>query len=149
MTQSTAALMTAFYAFRMVFRVFFGEPVEAAREFERGHQIHPEPFNPTDGEKEDTDVGFPGSEHQVAERQWPMRAGMAPLAVLSVVAGFLVLPGVDNVIDHFLAPTFSDSHLASNLPSTGADWTGLVVGAVILHRKNEGEAGASPSTTTS
>ena len=31
-----ASLMTAFYAFRMVFRVFFGKPVQEARELERG-----------------------------------------------------------------------------------------------------------------
>ena len=33
---TVAALMTAFYAFRIVFRVFWGEPNEEARELERG-----------------------------------------------------------------------------------------------------------------
>ena len=37
-----AAVLTAFYAFRMVFRVFFGEPVPEARELEGGHLSHPE-----------------------------------------------------------------------------------------------------------
>ena len=45
-----AALVTAFYAFRMVFRVFFGEPVEEARELERGHLAHHDPANPMTGE---------------------------------------------------------------------------------------------------
>src|SRR3954466_14177976 len=36
-----AAFLTAFYAFRMVFRVFFGEPVPEAQELERGHMFHP------------------------------------------------------------------------------------------------------------
>ena len=60
-----AALMTAFYAFRMVFRVFFGKPVEEASELEHGHLAHADPANPATGEREDTDVGFPGEEHHV------------------------------------------------------------------------------------
>ena len=55
-----AALMTAFYAFRIVFRVFGGEPNEEARELERGHLHHADPVNPMTGEPEDTDVGYPG-----------------------------------------------------------------------------------------
>ena len=62
------AFLTAFYAFRMVFRVFFGEPVAEARELEAGHLAHGDPVNPMTGEAEDTDVGFPGPEHHVAER---------------------------------------------------------------------------------
>ena len=46
--------ITAFYAFRMVFRVFFGEPVPEARELEHGHLHHAEPHNPATGEPEDT-----------------------------------------------------------------------------------------------
>src|SRR5687768_12257066 len=72
-----ASLMTAFYPFRMVFRVFFGEPVEEAAELEHGHLVHHDhPENPATGEREDTDVGFPGPEHHIAEREWPMKAAM-------------------------------------------------------------------------
>src|SRR5947209_14070049 len=60
-----------------------------------------------------------------------MKVGMAPLALLSVGAGMLLLPGVTKVIDRFLDPAFSDSHLARHLPSTGSDWIGLAVGAAI------------------
>ncbi len=63
-----AAFLTAFYAFRMVFRVFTGDAVPEARELEDGHVAHGEPMNPMTGEPEDTDVGFPGPEHHVAER---------------------------------------------------------------------------------
>ena len=63
-----AAGLTAFYAFRLVFRVFYGEPVPEAREMEAGDVAHGEPVNPLTGEPEDTDVGFPGPEHHVAER---------------------------------------------------------------------------------
>ena len=88
------AFLTAFYAFRMVFRVFFGEPVPEARELEAGHLAHGDPVNPMTGEPEDTDVGFPGPEHHVAERAWPMKAAMAPLALLSIVGGVVSIPGV-------------------------------------------------------
>src|SRR3954451_5234609 len=80
-----AAGLTAFYAFRMVFRVFFRAPVEEARELEHGHLAHHDPANPATGEAEDTDVGFPGPEHAIAEREWPMKVAMGTLAVLSVV----------------------------------------------------------------
>src|SRR5215204_2240508 len=88
------AFLTAFYSFRMVFRVFFGEPVQEAREFQAGHIAHGEPSNPMTGEPEDTDVGFPGPEHHVAEREWPMKAAMGPLALLSIVGGIVAVPGV-------------------------------------------------------
>ena len=55
-----AALLTAFYSFRMVFRVFFRTPVDEARAVERGRLAHHDPANPATGEAEDTDVGFPG-----------------------------------------------------------------------------------------
>ena len=66
-----AALLTAFYAFRMVFRVFCGKAVPEAEELEGGHLHHGEHYNPATGEPEDTDVGFPGPEHAIAERRVP------------------------------------------------------------------------------
>jgi NADH-quinone oxidoreductase subunit L len=126
-----AALVTAFYAFRMVFRVFYGEPVEEARELERGHLAHHDPANPMTGEPEDTDVGFPGPEHHIAEREWPMKAAMGPLALLALVAGYIAIPGVDNVLEKFLEPTFADSRFADTGPSTGAEWIGLAIGGAI------------------
>ena len=56
-------------------------PCEEARELERGHLAHAEPENPATGEREDTDVGFPGPEHHIAERELPMKVAMAVLAV--------------------------------------------------------------------
>ena len=87
------AFLTAFYSFRMVFRVFFGNAVAEAVELEGGHVAHGEPMNPMTGEPEDTDVGFPGPEHHVAERSWPMKAAMAPLALLAIVGGYVADPG--------------------------------------------------------
>jgi NADH-quinone oxidoreductase subunit L len=125
------AALTAFYAFRMVFRVFGGEPVPEARELEEGHLAHGEPMNPMTGEPEDTDVGFPGPEHVVAERSWAMKFAMAPLAVLALVAGVVGIPGVTDTLEHFLEPTFESSAYAEDHPSESAEWVGLAAGAII------------------
>ena len=54
-----AAGLTAFYAFRLVFRVFYGEPVPEAREMEAGGLAHHEPENPLTGEKRGHRRGLP------------------------------------------------------------------------------------------
>jgi NADH-quinone oxidoreductase subunit L len=126
-----AAGLTAFYAFRMVFRVFYGDPVPEARELEEGHIAHGEPQNPMTGEAEDTDVGFPGPEHHIAERSWPMKAAMGPLALLALVAGAVQIPGATDVIEHFLEPTFEDSRFHDTAPTEGSELVGLVVGGLI------------------
>jgi NADH-quinone oxidoreductase subunit L len=125
------ALMTAFYAFRIGFRVTFGEPVPEARELESGHIHHAEPANPITGEPEDTGVGFPGPSHQIAEREWPMKIAMSVLAFGALFAGLVQVPGVDAVVEHFLEGSFEDSSLYGDLPSDAAEWRGLGIGAVI------------------
>jgi NADH-quinone oxidoreductase subunit L len=125
------AFLTAIYAFRMVFRVFYGDPVPEAAELEGGHVAHGEPMNPMTGEAEDTDVGFPGAEHHVAERAWPMKAAMGPLALLSIIGGYLAVPGLSDVIENFLEPTFEDSRLHGTAPSDGDEYVGLAIGGVV------------------
>jgi NADH-quinone oxidoreductase subunit L len=126
-----AAILTAFYSFRIVFRVVYGDPVPEARELEQGHLAHGEPINPATGETEDTDVGFPGPEHHIAERALPMRIAMGILAFGALFAGFLQIPGVTHVIESFLEPTFEDSTIANSVVvSTKDAWIGLFVGAV-------------------
>jgi NADH-quinone oxidoreductase subunit L len=125
------AFLTAFYSFRMVFRVFYGDPVPEARELEGGHVAHGEPMNPMTGELEDTDVGFPGPEHHIAERAWPMKAAMGPLALLSIVGGVVAIPGVTDTLEHFLEPTFEDSRFHDTAPTTGAEVWGLVAGGIV------------------
>jgi NADH-quinone oxidoreductase subunit L len=124
-----AAVMTAFYAFRIVFRVFGGEPNDEARELESGHLHHADPANPMTGEPEDTDVGYPGAEHHIAEREAPMRVAMVILAVLSVFAGLVQIPGVTHVVENFLDPTFADSRFADLDVSSGIEALALIVGA--------------------
>jgi NADH-quinone oxidoreductase subunit L len=126
------ALMTGVYTFRMIFRTFLGDPVPEAVELEHGHLHHAEvPTNPMTGEEEDTDVGFPGPGHFIAEREWPMKIAMSTLAVLAVVGGVLQIPGVDDAVTRFLAPTFADSKYSHTEVASGPAWVGLVIGALI------------------
>ena len=128
-----AAAVTAFYSFRMVFRVFWGDPVPEAEAVAAGHVEHHAPENPSTGEAEDTDVGFPGPEHHFAERSFGMRAAMLPLAALAVVGGVVGIPGVTDTLEHFLEPTFEDSPFVEETahPSEGGELAGLLVGAAM------------------
>jgi NADH-quinone oxidoreductase subunit L len=126
------SFLTGLYTFRMIFRAFFGDPVPEAVELEGGHLHHAEqPSNPMTGEIEDTDVGFPGPGHFIAEWEWPMRIAMSILAVLALIGGLIQLPGVDKGIERFLDPTFADSKFRNLHDSTGTAWIGLIIGAVI------------------
>jgi len=125
------ALLTAFYSFRIGFRVVAGPPCDEARELERGHLAHAEPVNPATGEPEDPDVGYPGPEHHIAERAWPMRAAMAVLGFGALFAGLIQIPGVDHVLETFLEPTFESSRFVDAIPSTADAWVGLAIGGVI------------------
>jgi NADH-quinone oxidoreductase subunit L len=127
------ALLTAIYTFRLIFRVLRGDPcAEAQHLIDTGHVVHAAaPFNPATGETEDADVGFPGTEHHIADQTSPMKIAMGVLAFLALFAGFIQVPGVDEAVTHFLDPVFADSPLAAIHPSNGAAWFGLLIGAVI------------------
>jgi NADH-quinone oxidoreductase subunit L len=126
------ALLTAIYTFRMIFRAFHGEPVAQARELEAGHLAHAEhPTNPATGEIEDTDVGFPGPTHAIAERAWPMRIAMGLLALGAVGAGLVQIPKTDFVIDDFLRPTFATAKSYEPASKTGLLVIGLTLGTLL------------------
>jgi NADH-quinone oxidoreductase subunit L len=126
------AFLTAIYTFRMIFRAFYGEPVPEARELEGGHLHHADvPTNPATGEEEDTDVGFPGPHHTIAERALPMRVAMSILAVGAIGAGLVQIPGVDDVIVNFLRPTFAGSPLYEPHTRDGLLVFGLTLGALL------------------
>ena len=132
------ALLTAIYTFRLIFRVLRGDPcAEAQHLIDTGHVVHAEaPFNPATGEIEDTDVGFPGADHHIAEQSPPMKVAMGTLAFLALFAGFIQVPGVDETVTHFLDPVFADSPLAAIQPSTTASWIGLLIGGLISRRRD-------------
>ncbi|HEY3866218.1 MAG TPA: NADH-quinone oxidoreductase subunit L, partial [Solirubrobacteraceae bacterium] len=126
------AFLTAIYTFRMIFRAFYGDPVAEARELEAGHLHHAEvPTNPANGEVEDTDVGFPGPHHTIAERALPMKVTMTVLAIGAVGAGLVQVPGVDDVIVNFLRPTFASSPLYEPHTKDGLLIFGMVLGTVL------------------
>jgi NADH-quinone oxidoreductase subunit L len=126
------AFITAIYTFRMIFRAFYGDPVPEARELEHGHLHHAEvPTNPANGEVEDTDVGFPGPHHTVAERALPMKVAMGVLAIGAIGAGLVQIPEVDDVITNFLRPTFAGSPLYEPQTRDGLLIFGLCLGAAL------------------
>ena len=93
--------MTAIYTWRMIFRAFLGKPNEQAEALAHGHLWHAEqPTNPANGEVEDTDVGFPGTEHHIAEKALPMKIAMSVLMVLAVIGGIVLHPEDDDVAGH-------------------------------------------------
>jgi NADH-quinone oxidoreductase subunit L len=142
------AFLTAIYTFRMIFRAFYGDPVagtdrRSASEIDLDthppHLHHAEvPTNPgapptesVVGEVEDTDVGFPGPHHTVAERALPMRVAMTVLAIGAIGAGLVQIPEVDEVITNFLRPTFAGSPLYEPHARNGLLIFGLCLGTAL------------------
>lgn len=136
------AAFTVFYTWRMIYRAFWGEPCKEAQVvIDTGHAYHPaEHTNPHTGneddpstqEVEDSEVGFPGKDHNYAETSWQMRFAMIPLAILAVVAGVIQLPfGITNVLSSFLEPTFADTIVAYEPDNPGLETFGLILSSVI------------------
>ncbi len=130
------AFLTAIYTFRMIFRAFYGDPVAEAQEIDLDahppHLHHKEvPTNPANGEVEDTDVGFPGPHHMVAERALGMKVAMTVLAIGAVGAGLVQIPEVDDVITNFLRPTFAGSPLYEPHTRDGLLVFGLILGTLL------------------
>jgi NADH-quinone oxidoreductase subunit L len=127
------SLLTAIYTFRMIFRAFWGKPVPEAKSLIGGKLYHaPEHTNPATGEVEDTDVGFPGPDHHIAEEEDTMAIAMGALAVLAIVGGAVQIPGATHVLDSFLEPTFADSRYYDELePSSGLTVLGMLTGGAL------------------
>ena len=67
----------------------------------------------------------------MAEREWPMRVRWGRWRVLSLVAGVVQIPGVTDVLEKFLEPTFEDSRFHDDAPSAAPSGSGLAAGGVI------------------
>ena len=87
--------------------------------------------NPATGEREDTDVGFPGPLHFVAEREWPMKIAMSVLGFGALFAGLIQVPGVTDVLDKFLDPVFEEAPISHVHPSNADEYKGMVVGGTL------------------
>ena len=128
------AFMTAIYSFRIVFRILPGPAnAEATTLMETGHVVHPHgpPVNPATGAVEDTEVGYPGEDHHIAEQAPGMKIAMSVLGFFALFAGLLQIPGVDEVITKFLDPSFENSIYAGLHPTVSESWQGLAEGGVI------------------
>ncbi|HZJ28902.1 MAG TPA: NADH-quinone oxidoreductase subunit L [Solirubrobacterales bacterium] len=145
------ALLTAVYTFRLVFRVLPGQAcAEAQHLIDTGEVVHAEPVNPATGEPEDTEVGFPGAEHHIAEQALGMRIAMGVLGFGALFAGLVQVPGLTHLVGDFLAPTFAGSIYADIHLDVGKEWVGLGIGALIslvgiaiVHRVYLGRPGTS------
>jgi NADH-quinone oxidoreductase subunit L len=60
-----------------------------------------------------------------------MKAAMSVLAVLSLLGGIVLVPGVTKTLEEFLHPTFEDSRYVEAVPSVTTEWTFAAVGAVV------------------
>ena len=112
-----AALMTAFYMFRLMSLTFFGSYRGAAWETAGHHGA-------------DAGHGGHGAWHGPHEAPKSMMFALVVLAVGAVLAGLVGIPtaiGGGNAIEHFLAPSFEASHSAITAGGTG--YTGTEAGA--------------------
>jgi NADH-quinone oxidoreductase subunit L len=60
-----------------------------------------------------------------------MKAAMAPLALLAVLAGLVAVPGLSAGVEHFLEPSFAGSPYLLDRPPVGEQITGLFIGGVL------------------
>ena len=116
------ALLTAIYTFRLIFRVLPGEPCKEAQELiDTGHVAHGRAASTRPPARRRTPTSAspaPSTTSPSSPGRW--RSAMAVLAFLALFGGLVQVPGVDDVITHFLEPVFEDSPLADDPPVASA-----------------------------
>ncbi len=125
------ALLTGVYTFRMIFRAFLGDPCPEAEELSTATCTTPSTVQPRHRRDRGHRGRLPRPRHAVAEQNGTMKFAMSALAVLAVIGGLVQIPGVDDKITQFLAPTFAADPLYTHDPSSGTAWIGLIIGALI------------------
>jgi NADH-quinone oxidoreductase subunit L len=100
-----AAFITAFYTFRMIFMTFFGKP---RMDEETGKHVHESP--------------------------WSMIVPLVVLAIGSLLAGFLGLPGKLGVLQGFLEPVFAPANHILGIEEHGLKFIdyALMVASVLV-----------------
>ena len=127
-----AAFLTAFYAFRIGFRVVTGDPVPGGEGARGGPPRHGEHAEPRDRGEGGHGRRLPRARSTTSPSARPgMRIAMGVLAFLSIVAGVIQLPGITAGIEHFLEGSFEDSELFHIVPSDESAYLGLLVGAIL------------------
>ena len=102
--------MTSFYMFRLWFKTFFGEP-----------------------RTEPNGDGAEHSAHDIHESPWIMLLPLVVLAVLSVIGGWIGIPGAlggDNRIEHFLDPVFANGVVSEASAATTGHGLELVLALI-------------------
>jgi NADH-quinone oxidoreductase subunit L len=115
--------MTSFYMFRLWFKTFFGQPrFEEHGAEEHGASVHAR------SDTKLTVVAEPDGPHGVHESPWIMLFPLIILAILSVIGGWVGIPG-HNAIARFLDPVFANGHVAETAASAGV---GLEIGLAMI-----------------
>jgi NADH-quinone oxidoreductase subunit L len=134
----TAAVMTAFYMFRLYFLVFHGEfkgwrIVSGWRDPHAGHHADPHDAHGAHGHGHDAHASGPIDGPEPHESPWPMTLPLVVLGTLAVFGGFLNAAPLHIVpLEHWLEPLFSslvdESRLGNSDPDHALMWPLLVPG---------------------
>jgi NADH-quinone oxidoreductase subunit L len=124
--------MTSFYMFRLWFKTFFGEPRSEHHALEsHGAPVHARSATTLTLEAEH-DEGHAAPSHGVHESPWIMLFPLVILAILSVIGGWVGVPGAlggHDEIGHFLDPVFANGTTEAAAQATGH---GLELGLAIV-----------------
>ncbi len=110
--------MTSFYMFRLWFKTFFGPERfhQDASRHDHGAAVHSRAGTHAvmDGEHDEGQLAHP---HGVNESPWIMLFPLVILAILSVIGGWVGIPGAfggHNEIEHFLDPVFASTAISAS-----------------------------------
>jgi NADH-quinone oxidoreductase subunit L len=122
--------MTSFYMFRLWFKTFFGEPrYEQDALDDHGAAVHARSSTTLTIEA-DHDEGQAAHPHGVHESPWIMLFPLVILAVLSVIGGFVGVPG-HSAIGGFLDPVFATGTAAETVSGHGLEITLAIVSVLV------------------